>query len=122
MMAHFARIDENGVVQQVVVVDNKDTADASGVEKEHIGAAHLEKILGGTWKQTSYNGKMRKNYAGIGYSYLPPPIDGFVPPRPFGSWNLDPDTCQWVPPVEMPSDGKMYSWDEASINWREVTE
>ena len=121
-MAHFARIDENGVVQQVVVVDNRDTADASGVEKEHIGAAHLEKILGGVWKQTSYNGRMRKNYAGIGYSYLPPPIDGFVPPRTFESWNLDPDTCQWVPPVEMPSDGKIYAWDEASINWREVTE
>ena len=68
-MAHFCRIDENGLVQQVVVVDNKDTADASGVEKEHIGAAHLEKILGGTWKQTSYNGNIRKNYAGIGYTY-----------------------------------------------------
>ena len=119
-MAHFARIDDNGVVQQVVVVDNKDTADAFGVEKEHIGAAHLEKILGGTWKQTSYNGNIRKNYAGIGYSYLPPPIDGFAPPRPFESWNLDPDTCQWVSPIPMPTDGKMYSWDEATTSWIEV--
>ena len=65
-MAHFCKLDENNIVTQVVVVDNKDTADAFGVEKEHIGAAHLEKILGGTWKQTSYNGNIRKNYAGIG--------------------------------------------------------
>jgi len=116
-MAHFARIDENNIVTQVVVVDNKDTSDASGVEKEHIGAAHLEKILGGTWKQTSYNGKIRKNYAGIGYTYMPLPIDGFVPPRPFESWNLDPDVCQWVPPVAMPTDGNMYSWDEDTTSW-----
>ncbi|MFZ9724116.1 MAG: hypothetical protein ACO3BJ_08965 [Burkholderiaceae bacterium] len=117
MMAHFARIDENGVVQQVVVVDNKDTADAFGVEKEHIGAAHLEKILGGTWKQTSYNGNMRKNYAGIGYTYRAD-IDAFVPPQPFPSWLLNAD-AQWEPPTPMPTDGKMYSWDEATLNWIE---
>ena len=117
-MAHFARIDENGVVQQVVVVDNKDTADASGVEKEHIGAAHLEKILGGTWKQTSYNGKMRKNYAGIGYTYRAD-IDAFVPPKPFPSWLLN-ARAQWEPPVAMPTDGKMYSWDEPTTSWVEI--
>jgi len=119
-MAHFAKLDENNIVTQVVVVDNKDTSDASGIEKEHIGAAHLEKILGGTWKQTSYNAKFRKNYAGVGYSYMPPPIDGFVPPRPFESWNLDPDVCQWVPPIEMPTDGKMYQWDEETVSWKEI--
>ena len=118
-MAHFARIDENGVVQQVVVVDNKDTADASGVEKEHIGAAHLEKILGGTWKQTSYNGNMRKNYAGIGYTYRAD-IDAFVPPQPFASWVLNESTAQWDAPVPMPTDGNMYSWDEATTNWVEI--
>ena len=80
-MAHFARIDENGVVQQVVVVDNKDTSDASGIEKEPIGAAHLEKILGGTWKQTSYNGNIRYNFAGVGYSY-DPINDAFIAPMP----------------------------------------
>ena len=117
-MAHFARIDENGVVQQVVVVDNKDTADASGVEKEHIGAAHLEKILGGAWKQTSYNGNMRKNYAGIGYTYRAD-IDAFVPPQPFPSWILNAD-AKWEAPTPMPTDGKMYSWDEATTNWVEV--
>ena len=118
-MAHFARIDDNGVVQQVVVVDNKDTADASGVEKEHIGAAHLEKILGGTWKQTSYNGNIRKNYAGIGYTYRAD-IDAFVPPQPFASWLLNENTAQWEAPTPMPTDGKMYSWDEATTNWIEI--
>jgi len=114
-MAHFAKIDENSVVTQVVVVDNKDTSDAEGVEKEHIGAAHLEKILGGNWKQTSYNGNFRKNYAGIGYTYRSD-IDAFVPPKPFPSWLLNAD-AQWEAPVAMPTDGQMYSWDEENINW-----
>lgn len=115
-MAHFAKIDDNNVVTQVVVVDNKDTADASGVEKEHIGAAHLEKILGGTWKQTSYNGNFRKNYAGIGYTF-DSARDAFIPPKPFNSWVLNEQSCHWEPPVAMPSDGQMYSWDEQLSNW-----
>ena len=117
-MAHFAKIDENNIVTQVVVVDNKDTADAFGVEKEYIGAAHLEKILGGVWKQTSYNGRMRKNYAGIGYTYRAD-IDAFVPPKPFASWLLNAN-AQWEAPVAMPTDGKMYSWDEATTSWVEI--
>ena len=114
-MAHFAKIDENNIVTQVVVVDNKDTSDAEGVEKEHIGAAHLEKILGGNWKQTSYNGNFRKNYAGIGYTYRSD-IDAFVPPKPFPSWLLNAN-AQWEAPVAIPTDGQMYSWDEENINW-----
>ncbi len=117
-MGHYAKIDENNVVTQVVVVDNKDMSDASGVEKEHIGAAHLEKILGGTWKQTSYNGNIRKNYAGIGYTYRED-IDAFVPPKPFASWLLNAN-AQWEAPVAMPTDGKMYSWDEATTSWVET--
>jgi len=121
-MAHFARID-NGVVTQVIVVDNKDTSDASGVEKEHIGAAFCERLFGGTWKQTSYNGNFRKNYAGIGFSYNAD-IDAFVPPKPFNSWILNSDLAQWEAPVAMPEDAgtgdppKMYSWDEASTSWQ----
>ena len=115
-MAHFAKIDENNIVTSVVVVDNKDTADAAGVEKEHIGAAHLEKILGGTWKQTSYNGNFRKNYAGIGYSF-DEQRNAFIPPKPFSSWILNETTCQWEAPVAMPNDGQMYSWDENIQNW-----
>ena len=123
-MAHFARIDENNVVTQVVVVANKDTADADGVEKEHIGAAFLEKLFGGVWKQTSYNGNIRKNYAGIGYTY-DAGIDAFVPPKPYASWVLN-DAAQWEAPVPMPEDAgtgeppKMYQWDEATTSWVEV--
>jgi hypothetical protein len=93
-MAHFAKI-ENNVVTQVIVVDNRDTADASGVEKEHIGAAFCERLLGGTWKQTSYNGTFRKNYAGIGYSF-DETRNAFIPPKPTEDAVLDEDTCQWV--------------------------
>ena len=117
-MAHFARLDENNVVTQVVVVDNKDTSDAAGVEKEHIGAAFCEKLFGGTWKQTSYNGNFRKNYAGIGYTYNAD-IDAFVPPKPFASWVLNEETAQWNAPVPMPEEG-MWSWDEDTTSWVEI--
>ena len=118
-MAHFAELDANNVVLRVIVVGNKDTADANGVEKEHIGAAFCERLFGGTWKQTSYNGNIRKNYAGIGYTYNPS-IDAFVPPKPFASWVLNNDTAQWGAPTPMPTDGKRYSWDEATLSWVEI--
>jgi hypothetical protein len=117
-MAHYARLDENNVVTQVIVVDNKDCADANGVEKEYIGAAFCEKLFGGTWKQTSYNGNMRKNYAGIGYTYNAD-IDAFVPPKPFASWLLNEETAQWEAPVPCPEEG-MWSWDEETTSWVEV--
>jgi len=96
-MAHFAKI-ENDIVVQVIVVENKDTADASGVEKEYIGAAFCERLLGGTWKQTSYNGNFRKNYAGMGYTY-DAARDAFIPPKPSDDATLDEATCQWIVPV-----------------------
>ena len=102
-MAHFCRIDENGIVQQVIVVDNKDTADANGVEKEYIGAAFCERLLGGTWKQTSYNGNFRKNYAGLGYTY-DSVRDAFIPPKPSDDATLDEATCQWVVPASPGAD------------------
>lgn len=117
-MAHFAELDANNVVLRVIVVDNKDTADANGVEKEHIGAAFCERLLGGTWKQTSYNGNIRKNYAGIGYTYRAD-IDAFVPPKPFNSWVLN-DKAQWEAPTPMPQDDKIYTWDEATMSWVQV--
>ena len=115
-MAHFAEIDQFGKVKRVIVVANSDTADAAGVEKEHIGAAFCEKLFGGTWKQTSYNGNIRKNYAGIGYTYRAD-IDAFVAPKPFPSWILNAN-AQWEAPVAMPTDGQMYSWDEATTSWK----
>jgi hypothetical protein len=123
-MAHFAEIDENNVVQQVIVVANKDTADANGNEVESIGVAFCQRLLGGNWKQTSYNGNIRKNYAGIGYTY-DAGIDAFVSPKPYPSWVLD-ENAQWQAPVPMPEDAgtgeppKMYSWDEETQSWVEV--
>jgi hypothetical protein len=99
-MAHFAELDANNIVLQVIVIDNKDTADADGVEKEHIGSAFCERLFGGTWKQTSYNGNIRKNYAGIGYTYRED-IDAFVPPQPYPSWVLN-DKAQWEAPSASP--------------------
>jgi hypothetical protein len=123
-MAHFTQLDANNVVTQVIVVANSDTADASGVEKEYIGAAFCEKLFGGTWKQTSYNGSIRKNYAGVGYSY-DSERDAFIPPKPYNSWVLNEDTCLWEAPVAMPEDAgtgeppKRYTWDEATTSWVE---
>jgi hypothetical protein len=117
-MAHYAQIDENNIVTQVIVIDNKDTADANGVEKEYIGAAYCERLFGGTWKQTSYNGNIRKNYAGIGYKYHAD-IDAFAAPQPYPSWTLDAD-AKWQAPTPMPTDGTMespYTWDEATTSW-----
>jgi len=117
-MAHFVELDSNNVVLRGVVIDNKDTADANGVEKEYIGAAFCERLFGGTWKQTSYNGNIRKNYAGIGYTYQSD-IDAFVAPKPYASWTLDAN-AQWQAPTAMPTDGKMYSWNEETQTWVEV--
>lgn len=120
-MAHFAELDANNVVLRVIVVSNKDTSDANGVEKEHIGAAFCERLFGGTWKQTSYNGNIRKNYAGVGYTYRAD-IDAFVAPQPYQSWTLN-EQAQWQPPVPMPADAsqeKPYTWDEATTAWVEV--
>ncbi len=114
-MAHFAEIDANNVVLRVIVIDNKDTSDANGVEKEHIGAAFCERLFGGTWKQTSYNGNIRKHYAGIGYAYNSV-RDAFIPPQPYPSWILDED-ANWQPPIAMPTDGQKYSWNETTQSW-----
>jgi hypothetical protein len=119
-MAHFAELDENNTVLRVVVVDNRDTSDKSGVEREHIGQAHLEKILGGVWRQTSYNATFRKNYAGVGYTYNSQ-LDAFIPPKPYTSWVLDTQTCTWQAPVPQPTSGGPYSWDEPTTSWQEIT-
>jgi len=117
-MAHFAELDSNNIVLRVTVVDNKDTADVNGVEKEYIGQAHLEKVLGGTWKQTSYNANFRGNYAGKGYTYFTDQ-DLFMPPKPYSSWSMATAEATWVAPITQPtlteeeaSAGKYYSWDE----------
>jgi hypothetical protein len=113
-MAHFAQI-ENGIVTQVIVAE-QDVIDSG--------------LFGTGWVQTSYNthggqhpeGRpLRKNYAGIGYSY-DAMRDAFIPPQPYASWMLVEETCQWQPPTPMPvEEGKNYQWDEATTNWVEIT-
>lgn len=121
-MAHFAKLDENNVVLEVHVVHNNELLDENGVEQEQKGIDFLINWSNGylAWKQTSYNGSFRKNYAGIGYIYRKD-IDAFVPPQPFVSWVLNSNTAQWEPPTPMPTDGQMYAWDEATISWTEIT-
>ena len=119
-MAHFAKL-ENNVVKQVIVVSNQDILDEQGQESEQKGIDFCSNLLGGTWKQTSYNGKIRKNYAGIGYTY-DESRDAFIPPKPFNSWLLDETTCQWKAPVDYPTDGKRYTWNEETTSWDAVTE
>ncbi len=117
-MAHFAKLDENKTVIEVIVVNNQVLLDPNGIEREELGIAFLIAWSGGhpRWRQTSYNGTFRKNYAGIGYTY-DVAKDAFVPPQPFASWVLDDTTCQWQPPVAMPTDGNQYTWNEDTLSW-----
>jgi len=120
-MAHFAELDENNVVLRVIVVADSDTSDSLGNEDETIGIAFCQNLLGGNWKKTSYNNNIRKNYAGIGYTY-DIDRDAFIPPKPYNSWVLNETTCQWESPVPMPTDDKFYNWDEDTTSWVEVTQ
>ena len=118
-MAHFAQLNEENLVTQVIVVANQDTADQDGVENEAIGIEFCTNLLGGRWKQTSYNANIRKNYAGVGYKY-DAELDAFIPPQPFASWTLNNETAQWEAPTPYPTDDKRYKWDEATTAWVEV--
>ena len=117
-MAHFAKLDKDNVVTEVHVVNNIEMLAADGSESEMMGVAFLIRWSGGysNWKQTSYNGKIRKNFAGIGYTY-DATRDAFIPPQPFPSWVLNEDNCLWDAPTPMPVDGQRYYWDEATTSW-----
>ena len=119
-MAHFAELNSNNVVKQVIVVADKDTSDETGAENEEIGIAYLKGLFGENtnWKQTSYNNKIRKRYAGQGFIYSEE-YDAFLPPKPFPSWVLNTETLDWDSPVSRPQeteeqlkDGIFYYWDE----------
>lgn len=117
-MAHFAEIGIDGKVLRVIVVDNKDTSNADGVEQEEIGSAFCNKLFGGTWKQTSYNRSFRKHFAAQGFTY-DATRNAFISPKPFPSWILDEETCHWTSPIAMPNDGKKYRWNEDTLSWIE---
>jgi hypothetical protein len=110
-MAHFAEIDENGIVKQVLVVPD---------EQEHRGQDFLAEDLGlgGTWVQTSYNNRIRKQYAGIGMKY-DVDADVFIVPQPYPSWTLD-ENYDWQAPVELPDDNLIYQWNEEKLDWEPV--
>ena len=132
-MAHFAQLDSNNVVTQVIVVGNDDTSDSNGVETESIGVAFCQKLLGAdtNWKQTSYNGNMRGNYAGIGHTYMENvatlgvgSTDIFISQQPHASWTVGVTTAAWFPPTnpgpapnltdEEVAARKYYVWNESN--------
>jgi len=118
-MAHFAKIDENNIVQEVIVVSNNDCGNLSFPDSEVIGQSFLHSIgLIGNWKQTSYNKSFRKNFASTGYKF-DEERNAFVPVKPFDSWILDEEKCVWKSPISIPDD-KTYIWNEEIINWIEV--
>ena len=139
-MAHFAKLDANNIVTQVIVVSNDDTADSSGIETESIGVAFCQKLVGAdtVWKQTSYNGNIRGNYAGIGMTYMTNvatlgvgSTDIFINTQPYASWIVGVGTATWYPPAN-PGDaptlsesdktaGKYYEWNESNYQSNPAT-
>ena len=119
-MAHFALIKDT-IVQQVIVVANSDLINSEGNEQEALGVAFCHSLFGtdGTWIQTSYNGNIRKNFAGVGYTY-DLARDAFIAPKPYASWVLNEATCQWDAPTPCPDDDNAYSWDESTTSWVKV--
>ena len=119
-MAHFAQLNDNNVVTQVIVVANEELL-FEGVENETQGVIFCRSLFGNDtkWVQTSYNGNIRKRYAGIGYTY-DADKDAFIAPQPYASWVLDAD-FNWQPPVEMPVvEGKSFVWFEPNREWIEL--
>ncbi len=118
-MAHFAQLNENNKVLQVIVVANEELIE-NGVESEDKGIAFCKTLLGAdtNWVQTSYNATFRKNFAGINYTY-DPIADHFFAPSPYPSWVLNAD-AKWETPITYPTDGKKYSWNEDNLEWVEV--
>ena len=120
-MAHYAQLDENNIVTQVIVVSNDDIKDVNGNEVEEIGVAFCKKLLGAdtNWKQTSYNNNFRVRYAGIGYKFSEE-LNAFIPPSPFPSWELQEETADWQSPLgdapaltEAEVEARsFYRWDE----------
>lgn len=113
-MAHYAFLDDRNIVTEVIVgIDETELIE--GLEPEAWYGEFRQQVC----KRTSYNGKIRKNFAGIGYTY-DSERDAFIAPKPFDSFELDEDTCRWVAPVDYPTDGAIYVWNEDSLAWVEA--
>jgi hypothetical protein len=120
-MAHFAKLDENNIVIEVCVVNNSDINNLPFPESEPVGIAFLNAWAGQSfiWKQTSYNGNFRKNYAGAGMTW-DSSRDAFISAKPYNSWILNENTCLWEAPIPYPTDGNEYIWDEQQVQWVRV--
>jgi len=114
-MAHYAFLDENNIVTEVIVGRNEDEV-VDGISDWE---AHYGEFRGQTCKRTSYNNNYRKNYAGVGF-YFDESRDAFIAPKTFSSWVLNEDTCRWEAPTPMPTDGQRYAWVEDDLNWQVI--
>lgn len=118
-MAHFAKMNNENIVEQIIIISNEDLQNLEFPESEPIGQQFIQSLgLEGSWLQTSYNHNFRKNYAGIDYLY-DSIRDAFIPPKPYESWILDEETCLWIPPYPSPSPTHSYYWDEDTLSWVE---
>jgi hypothetical protein len=120
-MAHFAQLNDANIVIDVIVVSNATIDNLPFPQSESVGVAFCQSLYGNNtiWKQTSYNGNFRKNYAGVGGAY-DPYLDAFILPKPYPSWVLDVNTCQWIPPVAKPTTGGVWTWNEATMSWDNI--
>ena len=120
-MAHFAEIDTDNIVTNVIVVNNEVILDENNVEQEALGIDFIHNLYNDNttvWVQTSYNNSFRKNYAGIGHTY-DETRDAFYAPQPYPSWTLNETTCIWECPEPYPDDGEHYKWNEETLSWDE---
>jgi hypothetical protein len=120
-MAYFAKLGTGNIIEQVISINNSVITDSNGVEQEQLGVDFINKLYNtrDVWKQTSYNNNFRKNFAGIGYQY-DQNRDAFIAPKPFNSWLLNEDSCQWESPVSYPQDDNEYNWNELTLTWNIV--
>lgn len=113
-MAHYAFLDENNIVTEVIVgIDETELIEGKDPETWY------GEFRGQVCKRTSYNGNYRKNYAGIGFSYSEE-LDAFIPPKPYESWTLNEETATWEAPIPYPTDGVMYTWNESVSDWEAI--
>lgn len=115
-MAWFAKLNDDNIVETVIVVHNNELLDENGIESEQKGIDFCQSHFGGRWIQTSDNGTIRKNYAGIGGLY-DSIRDAFIATKPYDSWILNEETCRWEAPTPMPNDEKDYYWNEETFSW-----
>jgi len=120
-MAYFAKLGTGNIIEAVISINNSVITDSNGIEQEKLGLDFINKLYNtrDVWKQTSYNRTFRKNFAGIGYEY-DQTRNAFIPPKPYNSWILNEDTCNWEAPVSKPQDDNRYTWNESTLTWNIV--